>query len=387
MKQFIILILIAIYLSSFPVNSTIVPSETLPSPPADWSNPGISSTITSTSTTKQIGAYQETSHDTGTSVYFTSPTPTGSPLEIEKFSSPNSKDGYLVSNPYTVLVEVECLGGRRADNVDIFENVDKNLTINHFYGYYVARYPNETFNTSGHFLEYKPFDKINNTINIAVDNLTSKQILLYKYDITPQKEGIFSAETIIRIGKEYSTQSDLKLSSQIDTREAVPSFDVKVDVKKLKLNKNDLENLTYILEYVGGSTNPCWRPIRFDNDSRELSFSHVGPIDNTFRLHRTKLINATIQYANAGTYSLPGIWIGERYYPFEKQIEVSDSWEFWKNLATIAPIASLPLSIISLIYSDTTLGASIRRRIPGNKPNREDPEEEDTDGSPGSQTE
>lgn len=375
MKHFIIFILIIIYLFSTPINSTIVSSETHPSLPTDWSSQGTYGTG-STSTTRQSETYQETSHDTGTSVYFTSPAPTGSPLEIEKFSNPNSKDGYLVSNPITISVEVNCLGGRRADNVEIFEKVDKNLTINHFYGYFVAGSPKELINTSGHFLITKPFDKINNTINITLENLTSKQILLYKYDIIPQMEGIFPSETIIRIGKEDSTQSDLKSTLQIDTREAIPSFDVKVDVKKSKLSNIDLENLTYIIEYAGGSTNPCCRPVRFDNESKELNFSH-GPINNSFSLHRTRLINATIKFLNPGTYYLPGIWIGERYYPFDKQIEVYDSfWEFINTkIGAISQIFTVIISLIALYFSNDTIKGFFVRLIRGSKQNNKPPEE------------
>lgn len=199
----------------------------------------------------------------------------------------------------------------------------------------------------------------NNALYIILDELEEKERAVYQYEIIPKGPGIHETYTIIR----SKNRPDLDHSFAIDFKDPNPKFDVKLNINNLEESFNKQINITYDIIYLGGDAHTCNYNIRLDEPIDYMITNHGSlPRDFKFDSTSSKNFTITIEYPyNKGSiikqflpyhavYTLPGIWIGDRHYPFDERINVDTfSYRYIQILAFLSGFLGLILVEIGFL--------------------------------------
>lgn len=342
MNKLLILLLIStsiIFLCASTSGAVIFEAKKIPSP-QDYSH------YTPEAITLPSGHETETNRPTSTSIYFSSSNSAKLPVEVRKRVLENSKDGYLVNELIWILVEIRCLEDRWPKDIEIFENVDENLKILNYSGYYITNCINDTFPCEMKINNTCGLNEKNNTIYIHIPDLKKKQRILYSYSIKPIKTGVFDAETTLRIGGIDSFYSDYYYP--IDIWVIEPDFYINVDLDKLEGEPQKDISLTYYLKYKSRNGNSLENHNftafvgNISNDRGVTITPQIIPLsfNESNKINKHKVI---VKYKENGLYSIPEITIGNDTYFFDEHIEVKK----WENKYILE--ITLFFTIVSLI--------------------------------------
>jgi hypothetical protein len=253
----------------------------------------------------------------------------------------------------------------RGDWVELINDLNKSITLNisnnrkyvlkineKKEGALVSRYINDT----------------NYYLGIYRDNLSTRETLLFWYDIYPRKSGIFKTETLLRFyDSEHSKVHDLSYPIDIEVKQSTPKFEInpkplKFQVYKWSRGSTNWLDIIYDITYMGGSTEPTCNQVTIELDKPLEGYFYYlndkGKRDDyiaerssfkdysSFNKFETKQIKLRVAYPNTGNYYLPGIWINGEHYTFKEEQILVDDW-----LSRNLNILSIWIASISLIFT------------------------------------
>jgi hypothetical protein len=185
-------------------------------------------------------------------------------------------------------------------------------------------------------------------------------LFVYWYYIVPKSYGTFKTETItftdIEGSKEFS-QKDLVIENQ-------PLFKVTPKVSESRVYANDILELEFDIEYLGGGPQSSSGNISviFDNDASYYFVDENGdPTEANEILDFKKDVSVPVKkfiiYTQKGIRSLPGIWINKKHYTSVEDITVDDYVSRYPSIVggLIAGAIAFIIFILTLIIKDIIL--------------------------------
>ena len=195
------------------------------------------------------------------------------------------------------------------NNIEILEHIDPNLEFVNFSGYCVIDSFKDIFKYK-HEWKYDHQYLDNNTIYIELDSIKFNERIKYHYYVVPKKSGIFSTNTILRIGDAQLQYPDQDYPLDIEVSK--PRFDVELDIKELEVYENKPVDLIYRITPHGQKTSYNVKLEMSNNYCCLNQYEYViaGGSRNLV------VLNYSIIYPKAGEYSLPAVWIVDEPYTF-----------------------------------------------------------------------
>jgi len=189
-------------------------------------------------------------------------------------------------------------------------------------------------------------------LKFDIQNLSKKELFVYKYYIKPKKSGIFNTVTLVRSWG----RSDTRYVSTIDVKDPDPKFEINPRLKETSINipfDKKLE-LVYDITYLGGASEPDLfnAKIKLENDMDYYDAKFNNDKQNqTINLtkYKTAHLKSYIIFKEHGVFSVPGIYINGKLFNFkDTTIVVNDFWDWITSLLTFYNI--LFTSIIAVIF-------------------------------------
>ena len=208
---------------------------------------------------------------------------------------------------------------------------------------------------------------INNSILIYINKPHSSKIssfpYIYSYSILPKRSGKFQTTSIMR-SSSYTAGTikinpDLKTTLNLDILPPDPNFEVSIKYPdNLEAYVGDALDLSYIITYKGGYTNPAIYKLILDNDTEGLLIKRNRSFNETFMINKPILISCPIKCIRDGTYFLPSLWIGEMYYPIDQTITIVSFLNKYKD-----DLYNLISLILQLLALGIPIGFIVRREL------------------------
>lgn len=269
------------------------------------------------------------------------------PLAEITAESDNSENFYI-NNP--ILVSVRIMDGNYK-SILIKERIDDNFELLNFSSHVES--------SEIYFSQAKMNHEINkNVISIRIDRLSSSKTKLfsyvYKYSLIPKNSGAFKNTFAMRYIDSAEKTPDLQKTLNLDILPPDPNFEVSIKYSEnLEASIGDKLDLHYIITYKGGYTDPANFELIFDNDTKALIPKYTS-LNKTFMVNRPTLIPYQIECIEEGTYFIPGLWIGEKYYPIYQTITIVSLFNKYKDdlyniLSIILQLLALGIPIILVI--------------------------------------
>jgi hypothetical protein len=309
------------------------------------------------------------------------------PVSIRKDVIKNDHN-YYIKSPLQVRVEIKILG-KKVNDLQAVEHVDKNLNIDSFSNCIllndvrdIARMDLNALdafsktaksdkiveesikNNESKFNEFKNDWMINNYSlddNIIIefniknynykkyvsDVWNNKSRLIYWYNISPEKTGIYETKTIVRTSGQYADVDETLVIPVIDP---IPKFSIDADVDKSELKCYDLPDtdwldVAYNIRYLGGASDPylcdiSLEPGEYILKENQSTLSNLL-INKSFRLYGHESIELNLSWNSSNKYYIPSIYITDKNnnadYPInctfkEHEIVVKGFWEINKEI-------------------------------------------------------
>lgn len=201
---------------------------------------------------------------------------------------------------------------------------------------------------------------------IALDNINLEpdSLIVFWYNLMPYNPGVYDTETLAVID---SPKRILSGHLEIEIEEDVPQFEVSRKFTSPRIFKWDELGIQYHIDYVGGGPRNQIKsvPINFNNSSdfdyklkknEKLSYS-----EDFFKNHSV-VINKTIKYKKQGEFTLPSIWINNKYIDFgelERTVIVDTPFERYFNLISL--LFAGVIFVLGVFIKDIYLGDAIKR--------------------------
>jgi hypothetical protein len=224
----------------------------------------------------------------------------------------------------------------------------------------------------------------NNILKLDINELGSKEKLIYTYYIKPKRSGLFSIESVARIGDStYLAWPDIVYPLMLDIGEPNLNFEVVPLIEKDHVYPNAWrlffdEGLTLKYEIsLAGDTLKQYSDriaINLDDPSGGSYFvdEYGNPTNNTTFIRdfsgtsKTHTIIKDLRYNYPGLYSLPGVKIEGKHYLFKDiKITVEDPWQ--SIFDKIITFNTLIIIIAGFLASKQIKGSIVylRRRLWG----------------------
>jgi hypothetical protein len=176
----------------------------------------------------------------------------------------------------------------------------------------------------------------NNIMGLDKISLEPDSIVVFWYNIMPYNPGVYDTETLAIIEKPKKVVS---AHLEIEIEENSPQFKISRKFTSPHIFKWDELGIQYHIDYIGGGPrNQITKvPISFNNSSdfkyilgknEKLSF-----VENFF-INHSVVINKTIKYKKEGEFTLPSLWINNKYIDFgenERTVIVDIPFERYFN--------------------------------------------------------
>jgi hypothetical protein len=248
-------------------------------------------------------------------------------IQINKYVTPKFQDFYIKNQIYIVHVKISGIG-RSLENISIKEEVPSSLQINSFRTCPFIVDPFD--NSSIHKIlvvdsknETKPISTWNenytnnsNNIFIKISRLKPKRCIVYEYELIPRRTGTYSDTTMVRIGGETSKFPDAENVIEFDVRD--PQFDIVPGIVDSYGYVNKPLNATYNIVHVSGS---CSGLIPLNISFNNTTKYNISCNERSIELipFKSKSINVSIYYKEAGLQYFPPIIINDRTNPLEEK--------------------------------------------------------------------
>jgi hypothetical protein len=294
---------------------------------------------------------------------------------------------YYIREPLQVRVELKVMG-KKVNDLQIIEYVDNELKIDSFSNCIILNdikdialidpLSLDTFNKtkiSGKIVEESiknnesKFNKLKNNFTVynyipegdiiefniknyyynyyLSDLWNEKSRLIYWYNITPEKSGIYKTKTIVRTSGE---SADVDETLEFRVADPIPKFSIDADVDKLELKSYDWPEVDWLeveynIRYLGGASDPYLCDISLEQGKYRLkeNLSYISDIltNNSFKSYELKSIALNLSWNSSNKYYIPNIHITDkdnnRDYPTnftfkEREIVVKSFWEINKEI-------------------------------------------------------
>jgi hypothetical protein len=245
-------------------------------------------------------------------------TGTSSPIEIDKWTYPETKNGHPVNNPIYVYVDIKSKTAYPIENIQVKEETNQALIINNTWGYCKIDPIRECFNeinisrTSGR----KLMGKINNnSIIINITRLDPKEWIRYNYTLLPQMEGIYYADTLVRIGSNTSDFKDLFLPLKINIEPMINEFNVIPQADKYQAYTEENITIVYTIRYLGNNPSKCKFNAMLDPNRRDFDCVNNKSAELIFdNIIKTQNFSSTMHFNQIGPQPIPGITISDSHF-------------------------------------------------------------------------
>jgi hypothetical protein len=298
-------------------------------------------------------------------------------IRINKYVTPKFQDYYIQDQAYLVHVKISGIG-RTLDNISIKEEVPSALQIDSFKTcpYIVDPFDNSSthnilaadlMNETKLMSTWKEnYTNNSNSIFIKINRLKPKRCIVYEYKLIPRRTGTYSDITIVRIGGETSKLPDTENVIEFDVRD--PQFGIVLGIVDSYGYTNKPLNATYNIVHVSGS---CLGKIPLNISFNNTTKYNISWNERSIELipFKSKSINVSIYYKEAGLQYFPPIIINDRTNPLEEKDviiyynELSKSLEDLQNLFNSTPFMIMLYGIIIYIFNQLYLFNKISKKI------------------------
>jgi hypothetical protein len=230
-----------------------------------------------------------------------------------------------------------------------------------------------TYNGLAHhllFIQNKTNNKLydvydtSNIIPLDNINLEPDSIIVFWYNLMPYNPGVYDTETLVIMDKPTEV---LSAHLEIEIDEDIPQFEVSRKFTSPRIFKWDELGIQYHIDYIGGGSRNQMKsvPINFNNSSdfdyklkKDEKLSYV----ENFSKNRSVIIDKIIKYKKQGEFTLPSIWINNKYIDFgenERTVIVDNPFERYFNFISL--LFAGFIFILGVFIKDIYLGDIIKR--------------------------
>lgn len=210
-----------------------------------------------------------------------------------------------------------------------------------------------------------------NIIGLDDIELEPDSIIVFWYNLMPYNPGVYNTETLATIERPPKVLSG---HLEIEIEEDIPQFKVSRKFTSPRLFKWDELGIQYHVDYVGGGPRSLIKrvPINFNNSSDfdyKLEKNEKLSYEENFFINRSAIINKTIKYNKEGEFTLPSLWINNKYIDFgenERTVIVDTPFERYFNIFSLlfAGIAFiLGILLKDVYFSDPVKNEMLRLKI------------------------
>jgi hypothetical protein len=198
---------------------------------------------------------------------------------------------------------------------------------------------------------------LDNMFEMYIPTLKSRERFIYWYCIKPNRESTINTITTARIyDNNFPDYPDVDYPLDIEINR--PKCEVTATFDKYKLISPEKLKITYNIYSEDLATyNILPIQVKLDDTSGNFKIFYLDKknkiMDNNFydiNLTSDKVTNITylIGFKNSGSFTLPGIWIDGKLYPFEEEITVMNRFESTQGWATL--LFTLLIGILSISF-------------------------------------